>query len=71
MNIIFYKLDDQEIDNTILDTLKDLGFLITKVSLPNVYNGCPTPVAHFCDKGVMFGQEAILSFAKWLKQEEK
>ena len=61
--VVLYKSGNQGIDSTTLGALVGLGFLVFEAS-PLPHNPGPSPVAHFCGKGVAFGQEGIISFAE-------
>ena len=67
--VVLYKSDDQEISKAVKETLKKPRFLMIEVSLPGgLHNDGPSPVAHFCGKGVAFGQDGIIAFAKRLEK---
>ena len=69
IDVVIYKSDDQETNKVIQAALKEDNFSLTEVSLPGgLYNDGPFPVAHFCDKGVAFGQDGIIAFAKRLEK---
>ena len=69
IDVVLYKPDDQETNKVIQEALKRDSFLLTEISSSGgLYIDGPSPVAHFCGKGVAFGQDGIIAFAKWLEK---
>ena len=69
ISVVFYKPSGQKMSKAIQEALEGNNFLVTEISLPGgLHNDGPSPVAHFCGKGVTFGQDGIIAFAKWLEK---
>ena len=71
MQVVLYKSGNPKKDDATLEALEELGFVVSLRNIPHGYKDGPSPVAHFCGEGVMFGQEGIIAFAKRLRLHPK
>ena len=71
MQVVLYKSGNPKMNDATLGALEELGFLVSVHNIPHAYKDGPSPVAHFCGEGVMFGQEGIIAFAKRLRLRPK
>ena len=74
MQVVLYKSGNPKKDDATIGALEGLGFLVSLHNIPHGYKDGPSPVAHFCGEGVVFGQDGIIAFAKRLRlhsQEER
>jgi hypothetical protein len=71
VRVILYRSGNEAADKAVRQALKSNSFQVQETNCPDaVRNGGPAPVAHFCGKGVAFGEKGIVEFARKVQKSE-